>query len=240
MKQGYIGLFRKFFEHDFWQEKRKFSKAEAWIDLLQMARWKDEPKRMLDKRGAYVLDFGDIYISERFLATRWMWSTKKVRNYLSYLLEIESISFKKRSSHRTIINIINLKAYVGWIKGERSSEEAVKKQSGSSEEAKKKKGNKGKKGNSNKTTLPKDFNISERVIRWAAEKGHNLLEEHLDYFKTKSLAKGYTYVDWDCAFMGAIRDNWAKIKDNGDWATTEQIKAEEERLKRFEESKDDI
>lgn len=62
-----------------------------------------------------------------------------------------------------------------------------------------------------KTTLPMDFGVSDRVRAWAAEKGHSNLEGHLESFKGKAKAKGYEYVDWDSAFMEAIRENWAKL-----------------------------
>lgn len=63
----------------------------------------------------------------------------------------------------------------------------------------------------NKTPLPPDFGISENVRRWAKQKGHYRLEEHLESFKAKCKANGYTYIDWDAAFQEAIRSNWAKI-----------------------------
>ncbi len=62
-----------------------------------------------------------------------------------------------------------------------------------------------------KTLLPADFGISERVKTWAAEKGHGRLDQHLESFRAKSAAKGYTYADWDAAFMEAVRENWAKL-----------------------------
>lgn len=62
-----------------------------------------------------------------------------------------------------------------------------------------------------KTAIPDDFGISERVRRWAAENGHQRLGEHLDSFKRKVAARGYRYVDWDAAFMEAIREDWAKL-----------------------------
>ncbi len=65
------------------------------------------------------------------------------------------------------------------------------------------------------TNLPPDFNISERVIRWASEKGYTNLPEHLESFKRKALAKSYQYADWDSAFMEAVRENWAKLKNTG-------------------------
>ncbi|MCK5611796.1 hypothetical protein KAR91_58545 [Candidatus Pacearchaeota archaeon] len=145
MKQGYLGIFRKFFnEHEFWKEKRKYSKAEAWIDLMQSARYGEEPETLFDKRGSYILEYGDVYISLRYLGERWQWSKNKVQGFLAYLEKRESILVKKRDSHRTIIHIANLKGYTEWIKGERDSEGTVKGQSRDSEGTKKKKVNKEK------------------------------------------------------------------------------------------------
>ena len=62
-----------------------------------------------------------------------------------------------------------------------------------------------------KSVLPADFGISARVRSWASEKGHDRLEQHLESFRAKATAKGYTYADWDAAFMEAIRENWAKL-----------------------------
>jgi hypothetical protein len=63
------------------------------------------------------------------------------------------------------------------------------------------------------TALPEGFGISERVRTWAAAKGHANLAQHLECFLGKVRAKDYRYVDWDEAFMGAIRDDWAKLRD---------------------------
>jgi len=63
-----------------------------------------------------------------------------------------------------------------------------------------------------KTRLPKDFALSERVRAWAAEHGYQRLDEHLEVFLRKCKAKGYTYIDWDSAFMEAIREDWAKLR----------------------------
>jgi len=65
-----------------------------------------------------------------------------------------------------------------------------------------------------KTSIPENFQISDRVRKWAAGKNQNHLEEHLESFKLKCKSKDYKYIDWDAAFMNAIRDNWAKV-DNG-------------------------
>jgi hypothetical protein len=49
-------------------------------------------------------------------------------------------------------------------------------------------------------------------MSWAAEKGHSNLEMHLESFTSKCRSKGYEYVDWDEAFMEAIRKNWAGVQ----------------------------
>src|SRR5690606_36000730 len=68
-----------------------------------------------------------------------------------------------------------------------------------------------KRGKPSKVSMLADFGISDRVKEWAAEKGHQRLAEHLDSFKRKCAANGYRYVDWDAAFMEAIRGDWAKL-----------------------------
>jgi hypothetical protein len=74
-----------------------------------------------------------------------------------------------------------------------------------------------KKTRPRKTAMPDGFGISDRVRRWASENGHSNLEAHMDSFRRKVAAKGYEYVDWDSAFMEAVRENWAKLpaKANG-------------------------
>lgn len=63
-----------------------------------------------------------------------------------------------------------------------------------------------------KTPIPANFCISERVRTWAVQHGHTDLDQHFEAFKSKAIAKGYTYADWDEGFMGAIRDDWARLR----------------------------
>lgn len=66
-----------------------------------------------------------------------------------------------------------------------------------------------------KTVLSADFHISEGVKAWAEAKGYGDLDQHLEAFLSKCRAKGYTYADWDAAFQGAIRDDWAGLRKAG-------------------------
>ena len=40
---GFIRLNRKFFTNVYWSQQRTFSLSEAWLDLIQMARFDAEP-----------------------------------------------------------------------------------------------------------------------------------------------------------------------------------------------------
>lgn len=62
-----------------------------------------------------------------------------------------------------------------------------------------------------KTPLPDEFSVSDRVSAWAERTGIKNLDAHLQDFVSKCKAKDYRYVDWDEAFMNAVRNDWAKI-----------------------------
>ena len=69
-----------------------------------------------------------------------------------------------------------------------------------------------------KTSISDDFSVSQRVKEWAKQKGFDKLDEHLDAFTRKAKMNGYQYLDWDLAFMEAIREDWAKIRGKQSFA----------------------
>lgn len=110
---GYIKVSRKMFAGDpFWDEERQYSRAEAWVDLIQMASWKDRKQVV----GATVvhLERGELLASERFLSERWQWSRGKVRRFLDLLEKMDRIS--KKTDHQTdhpgtVVSICNYDTY---------------------------------------------------------------------------------------------------------------------------------
>lgn len=60
--------------------------------------------------------------------------------------------------------------------------------------------------------MPAGFDISDRVRQWAQSKGFDRLQEHFESFCSKAKSRGYVYVDWEEALMGAIRDDWAGLR----------------------------
>ncbi|SHG32989.1 hypothetical protein [Dysgonomonas macrotermitis] len=92
MDKGFIKLNRKSFAHKFWTKARVLSEFEAWIDLIQSARYD----------GAVTIEYidgreikygrGQYPASIRFLAKKWTWGEKKVRAFLDELKKDGSIT----------------------------------------------------------------------------------------------------------------------------------------------------
>ena len=106
--QGYIKLHRKIKDHWIYQEKRKFSKYEAWIDMLMTANHKDN-KVVL---GNELVDIGrgQFITSIRKLGERWEWSNTKVTKFLELLKQDGMIDFKK-DTKKTVVTIENYGFY---------------------------------------------------------------------------------------------------------------------------------
>ena len=60
---SFIKLNRDFFSTEHWKEKRVFSKAEAYIDLLRIAPYKEENGL---RKGEFILP-------RREMESRWLW-----------------------------------------------------------------------------------------------------------------------------------------------------------------------
>jgi hypothetical protein len=106
--EGWISLHRKIQDHPFFQEKRTFSKFEAWVDLMLLANHKDN-KFMLGNEMVEV-EKGGLITSEIKLMNRWGWSKTKVRAFLK-LLEDDEMIVKKSDSKKTAINLCKYSDY---------------------------------------------------------------------------------------------------------------------------------
>lgn len=73
-KTAFFAVARKFLESEMWLSE-PFTKAQAWIDLIGRASFKDGD---LTKRG-------ELMISELSLAKRWKWDRSRVRGFLQRL-----------------------------------------------------------------------------------------------------------------------------------------------------------
>lgn len=85
MEDGFLRLSRRFFSNEMWNEARTFSSCEAWLDLIQSARFEATPRK--ESIGGREISYsrGQYPASIRFLSQRWKWSEKKVRSFLVHL-----------------------------------------------------------------------------------------------------------------------------------------------------------
>ena len=108
MHRGFFPLYRKFKENFLWQSSRlgrnKFSKFEAWLDILTEARFQQEPKPWLagNMRQPIMIEQGQVLYSLETWATRWHWSKSTTREYLKML---ESRNMIKYENLRTTVRL---------------------------------------------------------------------------------------------------------------------------------------
>lgn len=122
--KGYIMLSRRFFANPLWVEPREYSRAEAWLDLIQAAGI-EERVIILDGR-AIESRRGELAASRRFLENRWRWSASKVTRFLDMLKSQGMIETRKEHG-QTVIRLCNYDTYNPLVTdrhtGEKTSDE---------------------------------------------------------------------------------------------------------------------
>ena len=106
-KGTFVKLNRNLQDHWIWTDE-PFSKGQAWVDLIMLARWKDEKKLHRDK--LVVRKRGEVNCSMRWLAERWQWDRRKVKRFLS-LLESDGMITVECTTNDTTITIENYSVY---------------------------------------------------------------------------------------------------------------------------------
>lgn len=105
---GFIAIQRRFFEHPFWEEKRSFSRAEAWIDLIRMAAF--SPHQRLVRGEILTINRGEVVASLRFLGERWGWKKDKVAAFVR-LLENQTMVTRETRQGETVITLCKYDDY---------------------------------------------------------------------------------------------------------------------------------
>lgn len=108
--RGWIKLHRKIQEHWLYQEKRKFSRFEAWIDLLMMMNHEDS--KVILGNEIIEVKRGQRITSIRQLCERWRWSNTKVTQFLE-LLQNDGMAIIESDRKKTVITIVNYDFYQG-------------------------------------------------------------------------------------------------------------------------------
>ena len=87
----------------------KFSKFQAWQDLIYLANWNTgSVKQGLD---VINLDRGELCHAENYLCQRWKWSKGKVRRFLNWLVKDERLTIRQivtgSNQRRNVLKLVN-------------------------------------------------------------------------------------------------------------------------------------
>ena len=105
--KGYIKLYRELQDCWIWQGER-FTRGQAWVDLLLMANHKDTKIPFGDHLE--IIERGQLVTSISKLAKKWGWSFNTVKRFLN-LLENDNMLTRKSDNTKTLITIINYGIY---------------------------------------------------------------------------------------------------------------------------------
>lgn len=108
MSKGWISIHRELQEHWLWQEKREFSKLEAWFDILLTVNH-SEQKTMI-KNTLFTVKRGESIKCLNTWATRWNWNKSKVRRFL-ILLEKDKMIVTKSEQKTTRLTVCKYDSY---------------------------------------------------------------------------------------------------------------------------------
>lgn len=114
---GFIKLSRKFFSNKMWTASRAFSECEAWLDLIQSARF--DASETTSRVGIHEITWrrGQYPAATSFLAKRWGWSDQNVKTFLKKLKREEMITTDSTQG----INVITLCNYDEYNTSENSA-----------------------------------------------------------------------------------------------------------------------
>lgn len=216
---NYIPLSRKSFDHAFWKESREYSRFEAWLDLLQSARF-DEAETGGMIGGSFVKwKRGELPASLRFLAERWKWSKNKVDCFLKVLV-LEQMIVKRTAvgTTQTIITICKYESYNTNKKTKGQQWDIKGTEAGQSQDKTKKE----KKENNNRNSIElrkKEFSASLKPF--LENYGKDTLNDFYTYWtepnKSGTMFKQEMQKTWSTA--GRLR-TWAKRDFNSVKAKT--------------------
>lgn len=95
MEKGWIKFWRKMQDNWLWEERRKYSKFEAWVDLLMSAN--HAPQKTLIGSELVKVERGEFITSQVQLAKNWRWPRTTVQRFLDLLQHDEMIVLKTGS-----------------------------------------------------------------------------------------------------------------------------------------------
>ena len=108
MEVGWIKLHRSITSHWLYTEKRKFSKFEAWNDILLTVNF--SPAKTIIKGKIININRGESIISLENWGKRWNWDKSAVKRFLE-LLKKDSMIELKNETVTTRLTVCNYDTY---------------------------------------------------------------------------------------------------------------------------------
>ena len=108
MAKGWVSIHRELQDHWLWQEKRVFSKLEAWFDILLTVNHSEQ--KVMIKNTLYIVKRGDSIKCLDTWGKRWNWNKSKVRRFL-VLLEKDSMIVTKNETKTTRLTVCKYDSY---------------------------------------------------------------------------------------------------------------------------------
>lgn len=97
MSEGWIALHRGWRDSPIF--RGEFSRADAWVWLIEQAAWK--PARTRIKGATIELGRGELSFSQRFLAEKWGWSKSRVDRFIAELRDESMIKTRSKNGATT-------------------------------------------------------------------------------------------------------------------------------------------
>lgn len=116
---GWIKLYRQIRHNFLWPKGRKYTKLEAWMDMLLQAN--HAPEKVLIGNQVVEVQRGQFITSTVKLAHRWKWDRKTVTRFL-HLLRNEEMCTTEATTKYTRVTITNYEFYQGGDTAERTAE----------------------------------------------------------------------------------------------------------------------
>jgi len=91
-------------------EKRVYSKAEAWIDILKNTQYEHEPQQRIIRGRAITQNYGEAILSTRYCGQCWGWHKTSVERFFKLLEKMEMLCQKCVHSVNILI-VINFSTY---------------------------------------------------------------------------------------------------------------------------------
>jgi hypothetical protein len=112
MTRGYVLIARGFLNHPLFKPQGPYSRAEAWLWLIEAAAFKDRSVPVLarNQRKRVRIARGELSYSVRYLANSWQWSPNRVVRFLSELQTDRSIE-TRTDTGQTVISLCNYETY---------------------------------------------------------------------------------------------------------------------------------